>query len=162
MWDAREHSCCACWVVLENRKPFSSLWSCYKKCVREAKMVRVLGARVSTPPVCTKNMQQRPSVASKSTIFTLWPALCCNISPEEIAGQHAACHVPKVWEWGFLYLFALGFPLRMQTCQMCVNNTRFDSCRFPSGCLSSQVVDLLLTSFCQNLMAASTFAPPDR
>ncbi|KAK1330595.1 hypothetical protein QTO34_010791 [Cnephaeus nilssonii] len=25
-----------------------------------------------------------------------------------------------------------------------------------------QVVDLLLTSFCQNLMAASTFAPPDR
>lgn len=51
--------------------------------------VRVLGAWVSTLPVCAENMQQRPSVASKSTTFALWPALCCNISPEEIAGQHS-------------------------------------------------------------------------
>ncbi|KFW10878.1 Fanconi anemia group A protein, partial [Fulmarus glacialis] len=46
--------------------------------------------------------------------------------------------------------------------QVDVSAPRLEPCHQSVVCLLFQVVDLLLTSFCQNLIAASYFNPPDR
>ncbi|NWI25170.1 FANCA protein, partial [Sula dactylatra] len=46
--------------------------------------------------------------------------------------------------------------------QVDISAPRLEPCHQSVVCVSFQVVDLLLTSFCQNLIAASYFNPPDR